>query len=150
MSKTKKIIAVVASLVVIIVAAAGIWVLTSVEKGSCGENVRYKYNGITDTLVISGEGPMADYDDPYDFYNENKNETPFHELYNIKKVIIEEGITYIGKNAFARVSEIRSITIPESVTSIGSFAFKGCYELPEISIPATVTDMGYAPFGNCS
>ena len=128
MKRSKKIFSLVAVLVVII-AAVSIWAALSIEKGSCGENVNYKYNPFSDTLTVSGSGAMADYDDPYDSYNENKNETPFHELYNIKKVIIEEGITYIGKNAFARVSEIRSITIPQSVTSIGSFAFKGCFNI---------------------
>ena len=47
----------------------------------------------------------------------------------IKKVIIEEGITAIGKNAFAGCTNLTEATIPESVTKIGEGAFAGCSQL---------------------
>ncbi len=47
-------------------------------------------------------------------------------LYNKEykgKVVIEDGVTNIGINAFRNCSHITSVSIPSSVTSIGNYAF---------------------------
>ena len=70
------------------------------------------------TLTISGTGDMPDYKQ----YN-----TPwFDDREKIKKVVIEDGVTSIGENAFFYCPALTSITIPNSVTSIGECTFKGC------------------------
>ena len=73
-------------------------------------------------LTISGNGAMDDY-----YFN-----APWEN--QIKSVIIENGVTGIGKLAFANCPELRTVTIPRSVTEIGSGAFeypclldKSCY-----------------------
>ena len=47
----------------------------------------------------------------------------------IKKVVIPDGTTQIGANAFNGMSAIETIVIPESVTSIGGTAFGYCTNL---------------------
>ena len=92
-------------------------------------------NGV---LKISGNGEMDDY-----FFES----APWGE--NIKKVIIENGVTSIGEDAFSNCKSLSSITIPNSVVSINQYAFYNCSSLTDISIPDSVTDIGYCAFCNC-
>lgn len=91
----------------------------SAYSGSCGDNVQYEFDESTGTLTISGTGAMADYylgsfgtvwDAPWDSY---KTE--------VKTVVIEEGITYIGTYAFCHFEECK-IYIPKSVNNIASLS----------------------------
>ena len=66
-----------------------------------------------DVLTISGNGAMRDYS--------TRKKRPWHNnCSTIKTLIIEEGVTSIGQNAFRDLS-ISEITIPASVTSIGEY-----------------------------
>lgn len=53
----------------------------------------------------------------------------------LEEVIILDGITSIGEDAFNGCSYLRSVTIPDSVTSIGKGAFSGCINLREMTLP---------------
>ncbi|MDD6975961.1 MAG: leucine-rich repeat domain-containing protein [Bacteroidales bacterium] len=53
------------------------------------------------------------------------NESPFFKG-NFTSLVIGEGVTSIGANAFYHCSSLQSVTIPSSVTSIGFSAFPGC------------------------
>ena len=65
-----------------------------------------------------------------------------------KKVIIPDGVTEIGYEAFSDYREIESVVIPESVTKINDHAFLGCVNLTSITIPKSVTEIGYGAFLN--
>ena len=67
----------------------------------------------------------------------------------IINLVIPDGVTTIGKNAFHFCEFITSVTIPNSVTTIGSSAFYDCFEIKEITIPNSVTSIGYSAFANC-
>lgn len=56
----------------------------------------------------------------------------FYRREKITSVIVQEGVTAIGKNAFRSCDSLHSITIPESMTEIGDNAFSGCTKLWEI------------------
>jgi hypothetical protein len=60
-------------------------------------------------------------------------------------VIITNGITLIGAQAFYNAVLMTSIQIPNTVTEIGSQAFAGS-GLTSIDIPGSVTLMGDAAF----
>ena len=104
--------------------------------GSCGENATWTLDA-DGTLTISGRGDMAS--------------SPFSEhLADIKNVVIENGITSIGNNAFDGCSNLTSIEIPDSVGTIRQDAFSGCSSLSSIEIPDGVTSIDNGAFKNCS
>ena len=95
-----------------------------VDSGECGENVTWTLDS-EGTLTISGEGDMTNYD--WDV-------SPFNSNYNIKSVIIENGVTSIGYGAFYGCQSLSSVTIPDSVASIGYDAFSDCTSLTSINV----------------
>ena len=96
-------------------------------------------NGV---LTITGTGNMPNYsssDQPWYKYKED-----------IRRVIINEGITSIGNYAFYKYYNISKVTISSTVTNIEDYAFKGCTSLTDIVIPKTVTKIGCCSFEACS
>lgn len=107
-----------------------------VYSGTCGENLTWSLdeNG---TLTISGTG-YVDHDMGY--------RGLFGE---VKKVVVEEGITALGENAFNGYGNMTSISLPSTLTEIGGYAFKKCAKLEQIQIPEGVTYIGFNAFEGC-
>ena len=66
----------------------------------------------------------------------------------ITDLVIPEGVTSVGDNAFYHVEGIKSVTFPENVVSIGSAAFYST-GLETVTIPKGVTEIGGAAFERC-
>ena len=119
---------------------------TIVEKGYTywnEDNLTWKLYA-DGTLNISGTGAMKD-------YNYSDNPSPARQKKDsVKKVVIEDGVTSIGNDAFSACRSLTSITIPNSVTSIGAYAFQNCSSLTSITIPDGVTSIGKSAFSYCS
>lgn len=64
-------------------------------------------------------------------------------------VVIPDGVTEIGAEAFADGSSLTSIVIPNSVTKIGWDVFKGCTSLTSIVIPDSVSKIRDHAFSCC-
>lgn len=95
-----------------------------------------------DTLVISGNGAMADY--------ESQTDRPWQSYASsIVKVIVEDGVTTVGDYAFAYMGNVTDITIPDNITSIGMYAFISMLNAEGLYIPSAVTTIGEAAFMNC-
>ena len=118
------------------------------SNGSCGDNAYYELhsNGI---LYIYGTGDMKEYTD---------FETPFFDIeifcwslysFNMTEVIIEPGITSIGRKSFSGCRNITKVTLPEGITKIGDSAFSGCLGLTSIEIPHSVTKIEDKAFFHC-
>lgn len=92
------------------------------------------------TLTVSGSGKMGDYPNSLNLpWSNNK----------VKVVILEDGVTSIGKCAFKNNKGLKSVTIPDSVTAINSFAFYCCSSLKIVTIPSSVTSIGISSFSYC-
>ena len=130
------------------------------SSGTCGENLTWKFDE-DGTLTINGTGAMEDYTTALD--------TPWKSL-NVKKVIIEEGVQYVGAWSFTYINTIESIELPNSLTSMGMAAFCGtgiesielpdrikelngtfsnCEKLKQIKWPSELKTIGQHAFNNC-
>ncbi|KAA6348874.1 hypothetical protein EZS27_003674 [termite gut metagenome] len=68
----------------------------------------------------------------------------------ITTVVIENGVTTIGAEAFYNCSSLSAVTIPNSVTTIGWGAFYYCSSLSAVTIPNSVTTIASYAFFSCS
>lgn len=91
-------------------------------EGRCGDNAIYSYDKATRTLTISGTGAMW-------------NGTKYSNLGTVDKIVIGNGITVIGEDAFAKFNGVGSAEISDTVTTIKGNAF---HYLKSITIPKTV------------
>lgn len=119
---------------------------------SCGANasniVTAHFNSASGTLTFSGEGAMENYQTMHFV-------APWKEISNqIKKIVIENGVTSIGSNAFYQCSDMQAtldLSDAKALTSIGNNAFYGCKKLTgSLEIPDSVTEIGAEAFLDCN
>ena len=95
------------------------------------------------TLVISAQGAMQDYS--------AAAQTPwFKDRADIRKIVVQQGVTTIGDYAFYGCENVTSVTLPDTVTQIGKLAFYGCKDLRTLTVPdsvLTVEDYAFAKAG---
>lgn len=102
-------------------------VYAAAQTGVCGDNVSWSLDD-SGTLTVTGSGKMYDYT-----IDTCISDSPF-ENDKIKKVVIENGITYIGEFAFNQSQNLSSVKISSSVTDIADSAFNGCVKLSKLSV----------------
>ena len=123
------------------------------DTGTSGETTwtvydSYDADELPDTLVISGVGAMADY--------EQETDRPWSQYKSsLRHLFLEEGVTYIGKNAFygyyGGTSETKyyfegELNIPSTVTGIGEKAFYYNYFSGTLKLPEKLTAVGNGAF----
>lgn len=95
------------------------------------------------TLTISGEGKTQDFTGS----NTSSSWKPYND--RIRKIVIENGVTRIGWNAFSGCTNLTEVILPDSLKVISLKAFMDCSSLTVIRIPAGVTEIGDRAFWNC-
>lgn len=114
------------------------------DSGRCGDNVGYQFDKPTGTLTISGIGPMYD-------YLSRGTECPYYEHHvNITKIIIGEGVTSIGRDAFHKYTGLTSVEISDSVKTVRARAFEGCTGLTSVSFGKSLETIEYDAFFECT
>ena len=111
---------------------------TIVDSGTFGEdgdNLTWNLSS-NGTLTINGTGEMG-YQTPWMSYRDS-----------IKSLVIEEGVTTVGRSAFSGCDQLTSATLPTSLTEIGQSAFLGCFNLEKICLPDTLNAIGDNAFGS--
>ncbi len=144
--------------------------------GKNGKNLTWKIeDGV---LTLSGKGAMKGcghkkmkWYGEFDCYYENKKDWWEDYQYEIKSVVIEEGVTNIAPHAFSQLPNAKTIIIPSSVKAIGHQAFEGsgfqkivipdsvtfieeaaficCYDLENVQLPSNMKAIPDAMFGTC-
>ena len=97
----------------------------------------------------------------------------FKNCYNLREVVLNEGLQKIGEKAFWTCTSLSSIKLPSTVTEIEQYAFYNCINLREvvlnyglqkigdrafyycsslssIALPSTVTEIGNQAFHDCN
>ena len=125
------------------------------NSGNCGttgseSSVTWSYNLTTKTLTISGTGQMMYYGSAKGNDNEYHSTAPWSYLDSeIQKVIVDDGVTYIGSYAFAYCTALTSVSLPATVSQMGNYV---CYSsnVTRIDIPATTAaTIGTGGFDAC-
>ncbi len=112
-----------------------------VASGTCGaegDNLTWVLDKDS-LLTISGTGAMAD---------KVASWIPFRAA--VKTIVMEDGVTSIGDEAFAECANLSTISIPNTVKSIGEGAFINCSSLPAITIPEEITSIKDNTFSGCA
>ena len=108
-----------------------------IESGTCGKKLTWNFYS-DGTLIIEGTGDMENYEEM----------APWVEAgYDVKTVIIKDGVTSIGDSAFYGCKNLVSLKVPATVTSVGAFAFYECYSLTELKVSSSLTEIGAYAFG---
>jgi uncharacterized repeat protein (TIGR02543 family) len=95
------------------------------------------------TLTITGTGAMPDFG--------NLINRPWADQGdNIKEVVVDGGVTSIGRNAFQVCRNLTSVRLPDGVTSIGENAFWKCESLTSIKLPDGLISIGSDAFNECA
>lgn len=112
-----------------------------------GEDGTYwTWDAKTATLTISyrSNSRMKDY--------KIGEKRPWESYINsIKTIRINEGVTYIGQNAFSGCTSLSAVNINgKTLEGIGSRAFYECRNLNSIETPASLKSIGYYAFFDCT
>lgn len=68
---------------------------------------------------------------------------------NAKAIILPDGISAIGEDAFLSNDDITSVVIPEGVETIEDGAFWMCHNLKTVVLPSTLRKIGDNAFNSC-
>ena len=98
------------------------------------------FKGVLKTIKLNSRDNLLDKQKQYRGFNNSK----------ITSIVIPEGVTTIGKEAFYGCSNLAKVTLPQSLIIIEEAAFGGCSSLKSIVIPNRVTTIGESAFYYCS
>ena len=110
------------------------------KSGVCGDEnlLTWDYDQENKRLAISGTGTL---NSNYTYGSEAPNE--------VETLIISNGVTSIGSEAFKGFGTLKSVEIANSVTTIGVSAFENCTSLETLSLGENVSQYGEKAFAGC-
>lgn len=124
--------------------------------GNCGANfggtnAKWSLNTSTGVLTISGKGATKDCG------NVGSNQAPWKDSRDkIKSIVVEEGITALGRYMFYKCEVAESVSLPSTLTAIGDTkyleygTFVDCKALTNVTLPSKLQTIGHAAFKGCS
>lgn len=111
--------------------------ITGVKHGTWS-NITWRFTP-DGTLTVSGTGSIEPGYSKWFPWNSFKDD--------LLKVVIANGITCVGYNAFADCPNLKTVEIAGSVTSLEERAFANCHELEEIHLSEGLKNIGCSALG---
>ncbi len=151
MKKTNKILAIILAILMVVtiipITASAEEVVTS---GACGENIIWGFDEETATLTLTGTGEIPDYYEEDDWGGYYCGTRPWEDIIenDVKHVVINEGIIYIGAYAFAYSDSLETVTM-SSVKTISADAFNSCVNLKSLTTSNSLKVIGDDAFYKC-
>ena len=114
--------------------------------GKNGDNVKaniLQNEDGTYKIIIKGSGEMAD--------EEITEKSTLSDLKEkTKELVIDNGITNIGANAFKSFNSLQNVVFGKNITTIGESAFEECTSLQNVVIDNSISVIEAKAFYNCS
>ncbi len=111
-------------------------------EGTVG-GIDWDFDYSSHTLTLSGSGALEDFN--------NLDNRPWSlVLDDIQTIIIEEGVTSIGTQAFYGLENLERVTLPKSLDYIGLGAFMDCTSLTSLSLSEGLENIGESAFNGCT
>ena len=110
------------------------------QTGKAGDRISWTFDENSGILTLEGKGKMKDrlYSGEFNYIRND-----------VRRVVVGEGITSTGENAFSHMPNLTSVVLPSTLQEIGDGAFSHCTALPEIKIPDRVERIGSWAFSTC-
>lgn len=109
------------------------------------------------SLYVKGTGAVPDYDYAYDqpWYEHGGNSPTERSdaeggTLLVKAVIVEEGITGIGENAFSEMARLETVSLPSTLRVIAYKGFASCRNLHTVTGGNGLTTIEASAFRDCN
>ncbi|MBE6719606.1 MAG: hypothetical protein E7571_02980, partial [Ruminococcaceae bacterium] len=102
-----------------------------IASGECGLYVDWKLNSLGTLFLEKNGSNAATYDYPYD------KSSPFRNDSRIKKIVVGEGVVYLGRMVFRDLPNLTEVVLSEGLQEMEFGVFSGCSSLTELELPAS-------------
>ena len=116
----------------------------TLASGACGDAITWELDD-SGTLTLTGTGRMWDYrndDGGFDYHACPWSEVRTH----VRRVVIPDGITYIGADAFRDMVNLSEVTLPDTLDQLAPFCFMDCSNLTAVELPEGLRAIGQNAF----
>ena len=117
------------------------YVLEHDAEMGCGWSDRFshhsQFNGMDISCIVIEEGITGLADESF-------------VLLPVRKVVLPEGLTFVGVDAFAESDDLEEIILPSTLSSISISMFNNCESLRRVVIPEGVVSIGKEAFSRCT
>ena len=138
----------ISTIIILLFGITAIQAQTSTIEGSCGDDMKWSFDGYTLSVFTVSKDHFFK---PMDNYGMERNISPWRKKkLDIRRVQIGSGVTSIGSCAFAGCENLTEVLFEGTeVNSIGWGAFLNCFRLHTISLPIKLNTIEKIAFANC-
>jgi hypothetical protein len=109
-------------------------------------------------MVVGGSGELPDFDrvedQPWWLYGDDRaygDRNPQElDVVPVTSLVIEEGITALGENAFAEQESLTAVTLPSTLSTLPVSCFKNCVKLRTVSGGTALVTIDDGAFCGCT